>query len=137
MKNIDIVLRIKELMKIFAVKQIEFSQVSGIGQANLSAILNGRRSVGSAIVNKIVLAYNVNKQWLLTGEGEIFNAAFVNEPMAVYEKVTSSAELRVYDAVKNLTYTNRELVTMYKQVIEDKRVLEEKVLDLVNKMIEK
>lgn len=69
--NEEILLRIKRLMKEFCCNQTEFSKRTGIRQQNLSEILLGKRPCGEGIINKIVISLGVNKQWLLTGEGDM------------------------------------------------------------------
>lgn len=67
----NIPLRIKEIMSLKKLNQVSFSKKTGIAQANLSKILSGDRPCGEAIVNKIVMSLDINKRWLLTGEGEM------------------------------------------------------------------
>lgn len=48
------------------------SAKTGIDQGNLSGILSGRRPCGSGIIDKIALSFpDINREWLLTGEGEM------------------------------------------------------------------
>lgn len=67
----DILLRIRNLITVFGPTQKAFSAMTGIRQPNLSKILSGERPCGEAIINKIVVSTGVNKDWLLTGEGEM------------------------------------------------------------------
>lgn len=43
----------------------------GITQPNLSSMLAGKRPIGDNVLNKFVLAFNVNKKWLLSGDGDM------------------------------------------------------------------
>lgn len=63
--------RIRDLIPIFGPTQKAFSDRTGIKQPNLSKILSGERPCGEAIINKLVVSIGVNKDWLLTGEGEM------------------------------------------------------------------
>lgn len=95
----DIVQRIKLIMNKFGLNQTKFSEISGIKQSNLSKILSGERTCGEAIINKIVLSFDINKDWLLTGEGEMLNSTevgvfqrgsppgYVSLPKEVYEQM--------------------------------------------------
>ncbi len=70
----DIVLRIKELMKSCGLNQTEFAEKIGMKQQNLSRILNGKANIGEGVINKILLSFDVNKEWLVSGEGEMLKS---------------------------------------------------------------
>lgn len=76
MKNERIVLRIKELMQYFQYTQTEMAAKLGIGQSNLSGTLNGKRPCGDGIINKVLISFpDINREWLLYGEGEMLKSA--------------------------------------------------------------
>lgn len=62
---------IKEIMEARNLNQVSFANRTGIAQANLSKILSGDRPCGEAVVNKIVMSLDINKDWLLHGYGEM------------------------------------------------------------------
>lgn len=67
-------IRLKELIKMLSLKQYQFAESIGISGATVSDWLNTANvnpSIESLI--KISERHNVNLQWLLTGEGEMFN----------------------------------------------------------------
>lgn len=49
-----------------------FADMVGIPRSNFSKILNGNYPCGEGVINKIVLATKVRKEWLKTGEGDIY-----------------------------------------------------------------
>lgn len=49
----------------------KFAEMSGISQGNMSAMLNNKRVIGDGILNKIAISFDIRKDWLLTGEGEM------------------------------------------------------------------
>lgn len=55
-----------------------FSEVTNIKQSNMSSMLNGKRKIGDGVINKIVLSFDINKEWLLTGKGDMLTTA--NKP---------------------------------------------------------
>lgn len=67
----SIIQRIRELMTYKGLNISETAKLVGITQPNLSSILAGKRSIGDNILNKFVLAFNVNKEWLLSGDGDM------------------------------------------------------------------
>lgn len=71
MDNNGILLRIRDLMQYLGLNTTNFAKKVGISQPNLSQILKGSRSCGEAVINKIVLSTGCDKNWLLTGEGEM------------------------------------------------------------------
>jgi len=64
--------RIKEIRKEKKLSQKEFAKNINLSQNHLSSIENNVRSTTERIINDICKTYNVNKNWLLTGEGEMF-----------------------------------------------------------------
>jgi hypothetical protein len=68
-------LRIKEIMDYYGLSQTEMANKTGIGQSNLSGSLNGKRPCGLGLLNKIAISFpDINRNWLLYGEGTMLNA---------------------------------------------------------------
>jgi transcriptional regulator with XRE-family HTH domain len=65
--------RIKELRTILEISQREFSRQIFISQSSFGEIETGTRNVNDRIIQLICSQYNVNKDWLKDGRGEIFN----------------------------------------------------------------
>ena len=83
--------RIREIIKDSGLKMEEFASKIGTHQSSLSRALAEGNNVGDATINKIALAFNINKEWLISGKGMKFNAnkKEVQTPM---EKVSISFE---------------------------------------------
>ena len=64
-------LRIKGLVKDLGLSLSEFAKRIGTHQSSLSRSLADGNNVGDAMLNKISIAFDINKDWLLTGEGEM------------------------------------------------------------------
>lgn len=64
-----IISRISEIMERENLNQTKFAERIGMKQQNLSRVLTGKVNIGDAVINKVVLACSVDKQWLLTGNG--------------------------------------------------------------------
>lgn len=68
---LDIGLRIKELRKRNNLSQVEFCDLIGVKQANLSHIENSGKKISVEILHKIISYFNIDGTWLLTGNGEM------------------------------------------------------------------
>jgi transcriptional regulator with XRE-family HTH domain len=68
----DIGLRIKDLRTQNNLTQVDFCTVLGIKQANLSHIENSGKKISIEILYKIISNFNINANWLLSGEGDIY-----------------------------------------------------------------
>lgn len=54
--------------------QGELADQLGLNRSNLSQMLQGKRKIGDNVINKICVQANINKQWLLTGQGEMMRS---------------------------------------------------------------
>ena len=64
--------RIKKLRKILNLTQQEFANRLGVARNNIAGYETGKRSPSDAVISLICREFNVNKEWLCTGTGEIF-----------------------------------------------------------------
>lgn len=64
--------RIKELRKSLSLNQEDFGERIGLTKSSVSNIEKGLRNVTEQHIRLLVNAFNVNEQWLRTGEGEMF-----------------------------------------------------------------
>lgn len=65
--------RIKQLRKHVNLTQDEFAKKINISRANLGSIETGRTGITDRVIADICREFNVNEEWLRTGDGEIFN----------------------------------------------------------------
>ena len=65
--------RIKQIRTILNVSQREFSRQIFISQSSYGEIETGVRNVNERIIQLICSQFNVNKDWLKNGNGEMFN----------------------------------------------------------------
>lgn len=66
--------RIKELRKSLGLSQREFGENLGISRNVVSNLEYGRVAPKALMIRHICQQYGVRKSWLLTGEGEMFEA---------------------------------------------------------------
>ncbi len=78
----DLSSRIRQIMKYEQLNISQFAERSGIGQGNLSSMLNGNRSIGEGVLNKIIVTFeDINKDWLFDGKGEMLKSKHKQETM--------------------------------------------------------
>lgn len=98
MNDIGLLERIQFIMSELGFKSKgEFADAIDVGRSNLSQMLQNKRTVGDAILNKISIHLNINKDWLLTGEGEMLKSRNV-------EVIKSNAEIRYIPIVSQYAY---------------------------------
>ena len=73
--------RIKLLMNSLGMSQGAFAERIGIDASNFSKHLNGRLPLGENLYNRIVVAVGASKEWLVTGEGEMWNTSASSSPI--------------------------------------------------------
>lgn len=70
----EIIGRIELVMKTLNKRRGELADMLEVDRSNFSQIMNGKRPVGDNMLNRFTIHLNINKHWLLTGEGSMFNA---------------------------------------------------------------
>ena len=66
--------RIKEIRIKLGISQVEFSKRTFISKSFYGDIELGKKNVNDRIIQLISTQFNVNKEWLKTGKGEMFSA---------------------------------------------------------------
>ena len=79
--------RIKKVRTELNITQRNFSNQICISQSSLGEIETGVRNVNDRIIQLISSQFNINKEWLLTGEGE---------PSPAQKPVQSDSEAKLY-----------------------------------------
>ena len=95
-----VIKRIKEIQSSKLMNQKEFAELIHVNQPDLSSYLSGKKPFGMTLINRISLELSINKEWLLTGEGEMLlsnNPKIYNEDKS--DNITLSRE--VFDLIKN------------------------------------
>lgn len=74
--------RIKDLRKSLGLTQLEFGEQVGVKANTIGNYEIGLRTPSDAVIRAICREFNVNENWLRTGEGEMFNPQ--DEKLAVF-----------------------------------------------------
>ena len=65
--------RIKQIRQTLHKSQREFAKAIYVSNGYLSEIETGQKEANARLIHLISTTYSVNKHWLLTGEGRMFN----------------------------------------------------------------
>ena len=88
--------RIKQLRKELGKTLEEFGKPLGLTRSAISNIENGHRQLSTQAIISICREYNVNEEWLRTGEGEMFIELDIDDEIAAYIGRTLKDEKAVY-----------------------------------------
>lgn len=65
--------RLKQIRKAKKLSQKDFAKSINLSQNHISSIEQGIRKLTDRTINDICRTYNINKEWFLTGKGDMFN----------------------------------------------------------------
>lgn len=110
--------RLKEIRKGQGLTQQEFSDRLGIQRNAIANCESGRAELSDAVIALICRTYNVNEDWLRTGEGEMFVPRSREEEMAAYfgrlmGGNCSAIEKAIISLMSRATPEDWELVTNF------------------------
>lgn len=84
--------RLKEVRKSLNLTMERFGEKLGVTRTAISNIENGHRSLTEQMFRSICREFNVNENWLRTGEGTMFNKESIDEEIAGFVGKTLSEE---------------------------------------------
>lgn len=64
--------RIKKIRELAGLNQADFGMSVGVKQSAITGYETGARKPRDTVIKLICDEYHINKQWLLTGEGEMY-----------------------------------------------------------------
>ena len=76
--------RLKKLRKALDLTQQEFADRLGISRGNIGSYEVGTSALSDAVISLICREFNVNEDWLRTGEGEMFIQMTRDEEIAAF-----------------------------------------------------
>ena len=109
--------RVRLLRKELSLTQSDFGKRVGVGKTAISKIEKNENSLTDRMFNSICREFNVNEDWLRSGEGDMF-LPFKNE---VSETLAQLLEVSnpFYDLILDMMVSFNELDDKGKQVICD------------------
>ena len=116
--------RFKEIIAAIGLKNKELARELGITPAAVSDIVNGRvKNISGSLLILLQLKFNINPDWLLTGEGDMFNTpSDVKDGKVNYTSITDINEITRTKWFKNLSKEQRDIITNC-SAVKDKDIL--------------
>ncbi len=116
--------RIVQLRKSVGWTQDEFAEKMGISKNYVSLIENGKKIPSDRLVSAICREFNVNKEWLQTGTGNIYNLP-EDEVAAVVSDLLEE-DNPFYDLIIDILKVYQQLDSKSKDVLQNlcKKLLE-------------
>ena len=109
--------RIRELRKELRLTLDKFGERIGLKKSALSLIENGKNGVTDQVFKAICREFNVNDEWLRTGEGDMFNLP-LDETAAIVADILDESN-PLYDLILSIAKTYQQLDDSSQKVIND------------------
>lgn len=106
--------RVKEIRDNLGLTLQAFAEPLGITKGALSNIEKGRNKVTDQLIKSICNIYNVNENWLRTGEGSMFNRTketFLSEMQKQYS--LSDFQVEIVKSYLELSDRDRESIDKF------------------------
>ena len=108
--------RLKELRKKLGLKQRDIAERLGVDTGSVGQWESGIRLIPKTRIYQLCKEYNVNRHWLETGEGEMFEPKVEPEVdeikrqfvEAIIKQLTDDQRQVIYDAVMNEAEREKE-----------------------------
>lgn len=113
--------RIKKIRKAVKLTQIQFGEKIGVKGNTVTNYESGLRTPTDAVIKSICREFNVDENWLRTGEGEMFLPVLEEDEMALYvsELLEDEGDNPLYTIIKEVMHTYSELSPKSQEVIRD------------------
>lgn len=118
----DIGKRIRFFRKSLGLNQTDFGKPLGLKQAIIGQYETGIRNITDRNVDILCKTYNINKDWLLTGQGEMQNKnnTILLEEIAKSQNLTE-LDIQFLKKYLKLSNKNRELLARLLMNMEERK----------------
>ena len=115
--------RIKKIRKEVKLTQVQFGEKIGVKGNTVTNYESGLRTPTDAVIKSICREFNVDENWLRTGEGEMFLPVLEEDEMALYvsELLEDEGDNPLYTIIKEVMHTYSELSPKSQEVIRMQR----------------
>ena len=112
--------RIKELRKNLGLNQTQFGERLGIKQTTVAGYETGAKNPMDTIIKSICREFNVNEEWLRSGNGEMFNPLPEDEEVAVYvSELLEDKDNPLYQLIVDIMVTYSQLSPQSQEALRD------------------
>lgn len=118
----DIGNRIRFFRKFLGLNQTDFGKPLGLKQAIIGQYETGIRNIPNRNIDILCKSYNINKDWLLTGQGEMQNQNSINllEELSQNQDLTE-LDIQFLKKYLKLSKQNRELLANFLMNMDEKK----------------
>lgn len=113
--------RVKEIRKYHDLTLEKFGKKLGVGKTAISNIENGNRNLTEQMIKAICREFDVNEDWLRTGEGEMF------EQLTDQQKIMKYAGLLLKDTDSIVANAIKTFLVTYEQLDDTSKAVLEKI----------
>ena len=94
--------RLQQLIEKENISPARFAEIVGVQRSSVSHILSGRNNPGLDFIQKILSAFpNVNTEWLITGQGDIYKQITIVAPLQVQTNKQTAATGDLFSTLKD------------------------------------
>lgn len=120
--------RVSELRKALGLSQEEFGSKLGLVRSAISSYEGGRRNLSEQSIKSICREFNVNYNWLISGDGEMFIEILPED-----EYTIAAAEL----SKNNDEFAMQAVIDYWKLDNDSKQLLKNYIFGIVDKVRKK
>lgn len=113
--------RIRLLRKELGLNQSDFGNKIGVKQGTVAGYESGARTPIDAVVSSICREFDVNEEWLRTGEGEMF------EQMTEQQKLLKYTGMLLKDKDSAIVNAIQSFIVTYEQLDDTSKATLEKI----------
>jgi transcriptional regulator with XRE-family HTH domain len=102
----SVIERLKTVRHTLNVSQKVFAKSIFVSTSHYACLESGHRKIKDTILDSISKIYNVNKEWLLTGKGDIFDTeppdVKLEELISIFKRLNGYFQGYILDHVRHL-----------------------------------
>ena len=102
----SVIERLKAVRHTLDVSQTVFAKSIFMSTSNYACLETGYRKIKDSVLDSISKVYNINKEWLLTGNGNMFDAEPPNvkleELINIFRRLNGHFQEYILDQVRSL-----------------------------------
>lgn len=112
--------RVKQIRLALGLTGDKFAEKLGVKHPSIYRIESGKTNLTDQMIKSICLAYNVNEDWLRTGEGDMF----IENKESFLESISKQfnledLDIKILESYVNLSPDKRKVIKDYLKSIND------------------